>query len=459
MDALQIQSLRPALEAWVGCFEPCFKRQATFDHFQGYLLGLFADLKRKSVEPIALASGTAVRTMQEFLSMFAWDHARMNRILLHRVADRFPSGGIGVIDATGHSKRGDKTPGVHRQYCGESGKIDNCVVAQHLLFTDNDAKNPFSCVLASDLYLPQCWASDRRRCREAGIPDAMSFRSKWQIALDQVKEAIAAGVKLNYVVFDEDYGRIPSFWFGLDQMGMRGVGEVPRDFRVWVKRPACRSGQAAHAARRVDNLLTHSPAFTQQPWKRVVVKDTTRGKLTWEYKSARVHLSDSSHPNHNVSRPTDRKYWLIVMRHPQTGEIKYVLSNAVESASVEGLISVLLSRWHVEKWFERGKQEAGLGAFEVRTYVSLIRHWLCVRIAMMFLSEQTTRLRGEKSAHHLRAGQRSDQHAGRENLASQLAGLVRIDQSMRLLSAPQRRRLQESSEVASWHRLNIALSC
>ena len=424
MDAVQLQSLRPALTGWVGSFEPCFRKAVTFDHFQSYLVGLLADLRRKSIEPIALASGTPVRTMQEFLSMFAWDHARMNRLLLHRVADRFPAGGIGVIDATGHPKRGDKTPGVHRQYCGESGKIDNCVIAQHLLFTDNHAANPFSCVVASDLYLPQCWADDRERCREAGIPDEVTFRAKWRIALDQVKEAVAGGVKLNYVVFDEDYGRIPAFWFDLDRMGITGVGEAPCDFRAWVKRPHCRSGRACHAARRVDNLVLHSPAFTGQSWKRFEVKDTTRGKLTWEYKAARVHLSDSSHPNHNASTPTDRMYWLIVMRHPVTDEIKYVISNAGEGASVEQLIRVLLSRWHVEKWFERAKQEAGLGAFEVRTYVSLIRHWLCVRIAMFFLSEQTTRLRGEKSEDHIRTGHRGGQYPGGEDLGTRLAILV-----------------------------------
>jgi len=435
MDAQQIQSLRPALEAWIASFDPCFKRQATFAHFQSYLVGLMADLRRKSVEPIALASGTPVRTMQEFLSMFAWDHERMNRMLMHRVADRCPFGGIGVIDATGHPKRGDKTPGVQRQYCGESGKIDNCVIAQHLLFTDDHPANPFSCVLASDLYLPKSWANDRPRCREAGIPDELAYRPKWRIALDQVKEAIAGGVKLTHVVFDEDYGRVPSFWFELDRMGIVGVGEVPSNFRAWVKRPACTSGWTCHAARPVKNLLTHSPAFTGQDWKRCVVKDTTRGKLVWEYKAARVYLSDSSHPSPNVYVPTDRMYWLIVMRQEKTGEIKYVISNASEGVGVESLIRVLLSRWHVEKWFERGKQEAGLGAFEVRTYVSLIRHWLCVRIAMYFLSEQTTRLRGEKCEDHVRAGERGDQHAGRENLAPELAGLVGVAEPVCLLPA------------------------
>jgi SRSO17 transposase len=128
-------------------------------------------------------------------------------------------------------------------------------------------------------------------------------------------------------------------------------------------------------------------------------------------------------------------YWLIVMHQPATGEVKYVISNASQSAGVEELIRVLLSRWHVEMWFERAKQDAGLGAFEVRTYVSLIRHWLCVRLAMCFLSEQTTRLRGEKPADHLRAGRRGRLDSGGEDLATGLAVMDANDTALRLSPA------------------------
>ena len=437
MDAPQLQSLQPALETWLERFRPCFKRAGTVGHFVFYVLGLMADLQRKSIEPIALACGTAVRTLQEFLAFYVWDHARLDRMLVNHVANRGPRGGIGVLDATGHPKRGDKTPGVAHQYCGQSGKLDNCVVAQHLLFTDNDPQNPFSCALASDLYIPAEWLADRERCRQAGIPDTVVFRTKWQIARDQVREALAAGVKLNWVVFDEDYGKVPAFWFALDQMGQQAVGEVPANFMAWVQRPACRSAQAAHGSHRVDNLTCYSPAFREQAWKRCRVKDTTRGVLYWEYKAARIHLVDNQDHPHHAGVPTDRQYWLIVLRQPATGEIKYVVSNAGANVAVEEIIRVLLSRWHVEKWFERAKQEAGLGAFEVRTYQSLIRHWLCVRVAMCFLAEQTTRLRGEKSADHLRAGDGGGVDVGSEDLATGVVELAGTDAPLLLLPVAQ----------------------
>lgn len=422
MDASQMQSVYASLQTWLGELRVCFKRERTWEYLQFYLLGLMADLKRKSIEPIALAADVPVRNMQEFLSFFAWDHERLGRMLTARVANRPGpvSGGIGIVDATSHAKRGPKTPGVQRQYCGESGKIDNCVVVQHLLYTDDSASNPFSCMLASDLYLPESWDADVERRREAGIPDSLRHRAKWLIAIDQVKAAVAEGVRFSWIVFDEDYGRIPQFWFDLDAMGQRGVGEVSKDFRCWVKRPACTTLQTCHAARRVDSLCMRSPAFRDQEWTRCAVKETTRGTCVWEYKAALVHLNAHKMPR-GVPVPTDRRYWLLILRQPSTGEVKYVISNASETATPEEIIRALFARWHVEKWFERAKQEAGLGAFEVRTYRSLIRHWLCSRIAMQFLSEQTARLRGEKSGHHVRAGGGSGEHMRGEGLEPELA--------------------------------------
>jgi SRSO17 transposase len=417
MTADQIRSLQPALAALLERFRPCFKRSSTFGHCARYLLGLMADLKRKSIEPIALAAGVPVRTLQEFLAFLAWDESRVSDMLQQLVMDEHASErAIGVLDSSGHVKQGDKTPGVQRQWCGEVGKVDNCVVGQHLLYTDNDPRNPFSCVLASDLYLPKCWTENAARRRAAHIPDDVAFRTKWEIGLDQLASAMRNGVRFAWVTFDEEYGRVPWFWFGLDALGQRGIGEVPKDFSCWPTRPHCRSLHAAHAARRVDNVCRHSPVFTEQPWQRMRIKDTTRGPAVWDVKAARVHLLDIVENAGAPGQPTDRQYWLIVARNPVSREIKYFVSNGAASASLTELLQAAFARWHVEKWFERAKQEAGFGAFEVRTYSSLIRHWLCSRLVMYFLAAQTQRLRGEKSEDHAGAGDRGGQHAGRHPL-------------------------------------------
>jgi len=421
MTADQIRSLQPALAALLERFRPCFKKDATFKHWERYLLGLMADLKRKSIEPIALAAGVPVRTLQEFLAFFEWDERRVNRLLQQLVMNEHGDDqAIGVVDSSGHAKQGRKTPGVQRQWCGETGKVDNCVVGQHLLYTDNHPTNPFNCVLASDLYVPKSWDQDRPRCRAAKIPDDVGYRPKWQVALDQVAEAQCNGVRFSWLTFDEEYGGVPMFWFSLDALGQRGIGEVPRHFLCWATLPHYQSWHKAHAAKRADNVCRHSPLFTEQGWRRMTIKDTTRGPVVWEVKAARVHLMDTSV---GVPRPTDRKYWLIISRQPATEEIKYFVSNAPASATLPEMMAVGFARWHVEKWFERAKQEAGFGAFEVRTYRSLIRHWLCSRMVMYFLAAQTQRLRGEKSASHPGAGGRSGQYAGGQDVEP-LAALV-----------------------------------
>lgn len=429
MTADQIRSLQPALAALLEMFRPHLRRGSNVAHLLAYVLGLIADLKRKSIEPIALAAGATVRTLQEFLAFLDWDHDAANDQLQRLVMDRHGRArAVGVLDACGHAKQGRRTPGVARQWCGETGKLDNCVVGQHLLYSDNDASNPFHAALASDLFVPQEWDQDAARRRKAHLPDDVVHRPKWRMALDQVKRAIANGVRFWFLVFDEDYGKVPQFWFELDAMGQQAIGEVPRNFHVFAKRPACRSQQRAQRSKRADNLCRFSPLFRKQPWQRVTVRDATRGPIVWEVKMARVHLVIASP---RPSGPTDRQYALLIARRAKagemdpgdadTGEIKYFISNAAAGVPLSDLLSAAFSRWSIELWFQRAKQEAGLGAFEVRTYRSLLRHWFCSRLAMYFLAAETQRLRGEKSAHHAGTSGRGGQQLGLDALEPNLA--------------------------------------
>lgn len=401
MDGRQIASLEPALEQLTESFRKCF-HEPTFKHFRTYLLGLMADLRRKNVETIALAADTPVRTLQEFLSQHCWDHDRVHQLYQHLLADQHSCpDAIGVIDSCGHPKQGLKTPGVQRQYCGQTGKIDNCVVGVHLLYTDNHPTHPFSGMLDSGLYLPKSWEDDLPRRREAGIPDDLHHQPDWQIAVDLITEALGNGIGFSWMTFDEGFGKVPAFWLSLDALGLRTVGEVPANFRCWPTQPQYDSLQGPFASKEVQNVVRHSPVFYQQDWRKITVKQTTRGRQVWRAKAARVQLVDG---DGSRSFPTDRRYWLIVAKSAKTDEVKYVVSNAPANTPLEDILRAAMARWHVEQWFERAKQLAGFGRFEVRKYLGLVRHWLCARIAMYFLAVQTTRLRGEKSADYLRAG-------------------------------------------------------
>jgi SRSO17 transposase len=127
--------------------------------------------------------------------------------------------------------------------------------------------------------------------------------------------------------------------------------------------------------------------------------------VDWEVKAAKVQLVYEAGRNRHDARsvPSQRRYWLIVARNVASGEIKYFISNALD-ASVQEMLQAAWTRFHVEMWFERAKQEVGLGAFEMRNYPGLIRHWLICSMVMLFLTEQTNRLRGEKSGDHVRTG-------------------------------------------------------
>ena len=176
MDAAQIRRLGPMLDRFLAHFHDCFSRRPTREHLAAYVRGLLSDLPRKSAEPIALDQGVAVRTLQEFLGAHRWDHGRLRDRLQQLVAgDHACDHSVGILDDSGCPKKGDKTPGVQRQYCGATGKVDNCVITVHLGYAAGD----LHCLLDSELYLPRDWDADRRRCRRAGIPDERTYRPKW----------------------------------------------------------------------------------------------------------------------------------------------------------------------------------------------------------------------------------------------------------------------------------------
>jgi SRSO17 transposase len=391
----QIAGLAPALTEFLNGFKNCFGECRLLDHLATYCRGLLSDLQRKSVEPIALAAGSTVRALQMFLTDRVWDHLRLRDRLQQRIAARHaPAPGtprgpddlgvIGLIDETSVAKKGDKTPGVQRQYCGSRGKIENCVVTVHLGYAHGD----FKTLLDAELYLPKSWARDRKRCRRAGIPDDLPYRPKTALAVAEVQRALGNGLHFDWLVFDEGYGRDPAFLFGLDALGQTWIGEVPKNFRCWPVPPQYQSPRKEFASKKVYNVVRRSPAFIHQDWQVLLFPRQTVEPTIWDVKAAQVYLV-------HHGRPTERTYWLIVAWNRATGEYKYFVSNAPPRTPVDLLLKVAFRRSEIEHLFRLAKDQVGLDHFEGRSYVGLMRHMILCQLIILFLAEQTARLNAQ----------------------------------------------------------------
>jgi SRSO17 transposase len=395
MDACDIRSLGPMLDRYLAEFDDCFTRCDTRAHLPVYVRGQLSDLPRKSVEPIALAAGVPPRTLQQFLSLLEWDRRRLVSRMQHVVArDHASAHSVGIIDETGCPKKGDKTPGVQRQYCGATGKIENCVITVHLGYAVDD----FHCLLDSDLYLPESWSNDRVRCRQAGIPDTVVYRAKWRIALELLDQARSNGVAFAWLTFDEWYGGKPEFLRELARRRQGYVAEVPSNFMGWFKPPRLlekrRSLQVSRAASTVADLARFSSKLSRKPWRRFRVKDGQKGPMIWEAKRARLF------PQTEEGDP-DLPLHLVVARNVlKPDEIKYFVSNAAPETSLETLLLVAFSRWHVERCFEDEKTELGFDHYEGRNYLGLLRHQAVTAVTHLFLARVREQWRGEKSGVH-----------------------------------------------------------
>lgn len=404
MDAEQIRRLEPQLADYLNRFEDCFTRRDTRAHFPVYIRGQLSGLPRKSVEPMALAAGTPVRTLQEFLTHLSWKEDRVRSRVAEIVSQEHADNeSVGVIDETGWVKKGQHTPGVQRQWCGSVGKQENSIVTVHLGYAVGD----FHCLLDADLFLPESWSQDRERCRRAGIPDDVTYRPKSEIALELYDRAVSHGLRFAWLTFDEWYGSKPQFLRALNARGQKFVAEIPKSFVAWVKPPRV-TNRPFHRKQRgsgrktprlvagaakpqtVERLAKSNAALAAQPWQTWRIKNTEKGPLVWRVKHALIYIKDEQ------GLP-EGPYHLLVCYHPFTDEIKYFLSNAPADTPVKKLLRVAFGRWHIERCFEDGKGEVGLDHWEGRRWIGLKRHLILTTVSYLFLAKTCQGLRGEKS--------------------------------------------------------------
>lgn len=418
MDADQIRLLKPELRKYLQRFDACFKRSDTRGHLPVYVEGQLSDLPRKNCEPIADARGIPPRTLQQFLSLLDWDHGLMKTELQQLIAEEHASPhSVGIIDETACPKKGEKTPGVQRQWCGATGKKDNCVVTVHLGY----AADEFHCLVDSELFLPESWSNDRARCREADIPEDMVHRPKTDIALELYDRARGQGIVFTWLTFDEGYGKSVAF---LEKMRARQqcfMAEVPVTFTGWIEKPRVtrrarrRGGRPAKQPRLVQGtprfrtvreMLQQEPALRDQAWQPWHVKEGAKGPQVWEVKHVWFY------PRGVDGLPLEGVHLVIARNVLEPEKIKFFVGNAPRETSVGVLLRVAFSRWRVERCFEDEKTELGFDHFEGRSYVGLMRHQTITALTHLFLARTHQAWRGEKSGVDRVSGTNSGSRTG-----------------------------------------------
>jgi SRSO17 transposase len=349
-----------------------------------YLEGLLSAVERKNGWQLAEQIGDARpwRT-QRVLSRTLWEaDAARDLCREYIVAHLGAADGVLVIDETGFLKKGRKSAGVARQYSGTAGRIENCQIGVFLAYASGRGHT----LIDRELYLPQDWAEDGARRATAGIPRAVSFATKPQLAQRMIARAIAAGVPFAWVVGDEVYGSDRRLRLFLEKHERPFVLTVRSNEKLWSVL-AGRLGQ--HTAADL------AAALPDAAWHRLSAGAGAKGERLYDW--ARVRLARRQAP------PWD--HWLLIRRsHSKPEDCAYYVVFAPAETPLAALARVAGRRWTIEECFEAGKQEVGLGDYEIRSWQGWYRHITLALLALAFLAALRAKLNRATAAPDKRGG-------------------------------------------------------
>jgi SRSO17 transposase len=406
MTPKDLRQARPLFEAFSERFTPLLvddrRTESRRERAEAYLRGLLLDAEStKTAEAIALkvhGDPSQVRMTQVFLGQSAWADEPPRAELVRWVdQDLGSERGTLIVDESGFPKCGDKSVGVARQYCGATGKIDNCQVAVFLAYASAGGHT----LLDERLYLPEDeWAKDAARREEAGVPEGVVFRTKPELASELIR-SVGPRIRHGWVTFDEGYGKDPEFLGGLEESGERYIGEVPKTCRGWLRRPEVeepRAGRRGGRPRSKPRVAPGQPepqtaeaivaALPAGAWKRLRFREGTKGIQVAHFAAVRFGVERDDLPGPEL--------WLVIERScDQAPYVKYYLSNASRDCPLLEMAQAGHNRWPIEDCFLRGKQEVGLDDYEVRGWRGFHHHMTLVMLAMWFLVLQARRLGGK----------------------------------------------------------------
>lgn len=365
-----------------------------------YCRGLMLPLERKSVEPLAACLdpchvSSKHQSLHHFVSTSSWSDAAVLTRVREWVQPRLglERGCYWIIDDTGFPKKGKHSVGVKRQYCGQLGKQENCQVAVSLSLASAQGSLP----IAYRLYLPETWAADPLRRRKTGVPAEVAFATKPDIALAQVRQAVATGVPTGMVLADAGYGDETAFRDGITALGLCyavGIrpatsvwapGTAPLPPKAWSGhgvRPTRLRREPGHTAVSVKDLALSLPPEAYQP---VTWREGSNADLSSRFAALRVR---PAHRDYLGTAPRPEEWLLIEWPEGEVEPSKYFLSTTSAETTLEGLAYATKMRWRIERDYLELKQEFGLSHYEGRGWTGFHHHATLCIAAYVFLVAQ-----------------------------------------------------------------------
>jgi SRSO17 transposase len=381
---------------------------------KNYCKGLLLPGERKSIEPMAARLDPQnVEPMRQSLHHLVAKAPWRDRTLLNEVRNQVlpamqKQGPVvaWIVDDTGFPKKGRHSVGVTRQYCGQVGKQENCRIAVSLSVATWDASLP----IAYQLYLPKDWAEDAARREKAEVPEDVEFQTKPEIALDQIRAAVAARVTRGVVLADAAYGINTDFRDGLTQLEVKYVVGVQSSLTVWEPGkqplPAKPRGKIGRPPRLVQRNANHQPVSAKPlaislpsgAFQEITWREGSDRKLRSRFAAVRVR---PAHRDYEKAEPRAEEWLLIEWPRSEAEPIKYWISTLPSHTPLKTLVKMAKHRWIIERDYQELKQELGLGHFEGRNWRGFHHHATLCIAAYGFLVAERNRFSPSARAGHL----------------------------------------------------------
>ncbi len=369
------------------CIAGRFRRPEPRRRALAYLRGLLSPVERKNGWQLAEQAGDATPDgVQRLLYNYRWDADLVRDDLGDYVVEHLGcADGVVVVDETGFLKKGDKSAGVQRQYSGTAGRIENCQVGVFLAYAGAKGRT----LLDRELYLPQVWARDWDRRREAGVPDSVGFWTKPQLAQFMLGRTLESGVPFAWFTGDEVYGSDRNLRLWLEREEIAHVLAIKSNEKLWALT------DRGPLQVRADRLAA---GVEESAWVRCSAGNGAKGPRVYDW--AAVDIRPLREPG--------KGHWLLARRSmAKPGELAFYVCFGPADTTLEELVrvagtrwAIAGTRWAIEECFEEAKGEVGLDQYEVRRWDGWYRHITLAMLAQAYLAviRHQAMEQGEKGA-------------------------------------------------------------